>query len=429
MNWKSGAIAAALMLAVAPGCSGSDDSANNGTNNDTTNNANNGKGDTPDVERLEACELRQADILQTGKPRFLEDFVRWPCGDVEGVNTNGRDDRGQEYCEYFAVVQVPDEFGENLEERGQIFGIPGDTPLAPELNDDQLFLLEDMADDVVGSCVFTSWHKDIPGPVPACDSGTCPDVLGNEITEEFFRMRIGFNSNAAASDLVQQCLRRVESTNYGESLGFENEFIRGCMLVADIFGTEWRASDPQICAAAMRLGECGCGVAGAPDADLGFAMVPPLSAQREQAGEDAVTFRGFELGTWDNPEGLPTGCSYVDIGVEDSGEPSKTMVTCDITGNDLIQNAADPKGFCRAKYGDDVVLHVPVPARALECNPPAEGIFSHTCEAQPWVVNASPPADEPIECCRVCTIGKACGDTCIDASESCTAEPGCACDG
>ncbi len=32
-------------------------------------------------------------------------------------------------------------------------------------------------------------------------------------------------------------------------------------------------------------------------------------------------------------------------------------------------------------------------------------------------------------CCKTCTTGKACGDTCIDARETCNVGPGCACNG
>lgn len=34
---------------------------------------------------------------------------------------------------------------------------------------------------------------------------------------------------------------------------------------------------------------------------------------------------------------------------------------------------------------------------------------------------------EDSKCCRVCDAGKACGDTCIDASLTCSAPSGCAC--
>jgi hypothetical protein len=32
-------------------------------------------------------------------------------------------------------------------------------------------------------------------------------------------------------------------------------------------------------------------------------------------------------------------------------------------------------------------------------------------------------------CCKVCKTGKACGDTCINASETCRVGRGCACNG
>ena len=32
-----------------------------------------------------------------------------------------------------------------------------------------------------------------------------------------------------------------------------------------------------------------------------------------------------------------------------------------------------------------------------------------------------------IECCVICTTSKACGDTCIDRSETCRVAAGCAC--
>jgi hypothetical protein len=34
-----------------------------------------------------------------------------------------------------------------------------------------------------------------------------------------------------------------------------------------------------------------------------------------------------------------------------------------------------------------------------------------------------------LECCKVCSKGKACGDSCIARSRACHKPPGCACDG
>jgi hypothetical protein len=33
------------------------------------------------------------------------------------------------------------------------------------------------------------------------------------------------------------------------------------------------------------------------------------------------------------------------------------------------------------------------------------------------------------QCCKICTVGKACGDTCISRDKICHIGPGCACDG
>jgi len=35
----------------------------------------------------------------------------------------------------------------------------------------------------------------------------------------------------------------------------------------------------------------------------------------------------------------------------------------------------------------------------------------------------------PLACCKVCSVGKACGDTCISRDKTCHVGPGCACDG
>ena len=45
-------------------------------------------------------------------------------------------------------------------------------------------------------------------------------------------------------------------------------------------------------------------------------------------------------------------------------------------------------------------------------------------QAKPSAPTASPPS-----CCRTCKAGKACGDSCIAKTNTCTKPPGCACDG
>ncbi|MEZ4447553.1 MAG: endonuclease/exonuclease/phosphatase family protein [Polyangiaceae bacterium] len=55
--------------------------------------------------------------------------------------------------------------------------------------------------------------------------------------------------------------------------------------------------------------------------------------------------------------------------------------------------------------------------------------FSDTAVSDHWPVWAEFYADrDGRSCCKTCTAGKACGDTCIAASATCTAAPGCVCD-
>ncbi len=48
------------------------------------------------------------------------------------------------------------------------------------------------------------------------------------------------------------------------------------------------------------------------------------------------------------------------------------------------------------------------------------GVSSHS---QPKVI------EYKVECCKVCTKGKACGDSCISRDYECHKPKGCACDG
>jgi hypothetical protein len=99
--------------------------------------------------------------------------------------------------------------------------------------------------------------------------------------------------------------------------------------------------------------------------------------------DGTLRLRGFHLGTWSDMNGLPTGCRYIETGDTMSTE---TLVACDLTASDLVASANDPKGRCREKYGENVVVHVPVPAAAVVCSPPPGGQYSATCGTQPWVL-------------------------------------------
>lgn len=49
--------------------------------------------------------------------------------------------------------------------------------------------------------------------------------------------------------------------------------------------------------------------------------------------------------------------------------------------------------------------------------------------AEPSEVKPTTPTPSPSSCCRTCKAGKACGDSCIAETKTCTKPPGCACDG
>ena len=378
-------LAAAAALVLTTACANDDPT--------TQTDCSGGKCDTPGgkAPAEEQCEDRRQDVIGSAQATFVETAIRWACSDVQGVNTVGRDDRGQEYCEYYAIVQPPPVAEGDTDlppalQLGRLLGNDEDqsdgntTGLALELTEDQTFWLEDNPDEVVGSCVFHSWHADIEPNYPACDDpAECPDVHGFELNARNFRMKVGFNSNSAAAALVRDCLQtgQVPSADDSED-PLNSEFYRGCLITADLYGTQWRRSDPAVCAAAMRLVECGCGLP--DDADVPTALVP-TQPQRDEEGKDIITLRGFPLGTWSGLTELPQGCKY-----GPTGDDSQTLVLCDLTAADLLVSLDDPKGKCQEKYGDNVVVHVPIPQNVITCEPPEGGPNSETCGDTPWVV-------------------------------------------
>ena len=68
------------------------------------------------------------------------------------------------------------------------------------------------------------------------------------------------------------------------------------------------------------------------------------------------------------------------------GTDGQNLVSCDLTATDILGNPEDPKQKCREKYGDNVVVHVPIPAEAISCTPPADSLLTDTCGEQPWVI-------------------------------------------
>ncbi len=78
-------------------------------------------------------------------------------------------------------------------------------------------------------------------------------------------------------------------------------------------------------------------------------------------------------------------------------------------------------------------------AAAIEIAPTEPAATPAPPEPAPTQAPQLAPTDTPVSraapaptqriCCRVCTTGKACGDSCISRSKTCRQPPGCACDG
>jgi hypothetical protein len=329
--------------------------------------------DIPDDPDEQLCTLRRSDAFNDNQIAFQEQGLRWSCADVNGVT---KEDRGQEYCEYFAMVDLPDGVYGEPEILGRNLGEDytfGTTEERLDLSYDQLTALEADESAIVGQCVFTSWNSDIPGPVAACAEGSkaCPEVLGVPVNQEIFGMKFGVNSAEAAQVLVDDCM--LEPTRPGNdedpSDPMHDDFYRGCMLNAVINETAYRKSDSTVCASAARLAECGCGPTD-PSVNLGEAVSP-------------WNRLGFPLGTWSGLHELPAGCRYIE-----EGEDSDTLVTCDLSASEVIMGAADLKGYCMQKYGDNVVVHVPFPEKeAITCAPETtDSPYAASCSETPWVL-------------------------------------------
>jgi hypothetical protein len=341
-----------------------------------------GKCDTPAGQAM-ACLQREAEVLQSSNRGYTHDLIRWACADVAGVtaDSSSNDDRGQEYCEYFALAQIPGgdaiDLGRPIDNQGKVTKLavclPGQTggECRTTLTADQQATLEDDPTAVVGKCVFTSWHADVDKPVPKASNS----IYGFKFNKTNFGMKVTFNSNSAAVDLIEKCFplpedKRVSVDWTDADDPGQNPFYRGCMGANNLFGTGWRRSDSSICGAINRLAECGCAVPGVTtNTELAHALLPPVGSSKLR--------RGFRLATWDDPQGLPPGCMYSDTG------ETGFLVECDITANDLLTNANDPKEFCRATYGQNVVVHIDVPREAITCTPPATN-EAMTCGMFPW---------------------------------------------
>lgn len=323
------------------------------------------KCDIPDEPQELSCNKRRSDSFNPNRVAFTSDVLRWSCTDVEEVTLS---DRGQEYCEYFSVVNLPPEFEGGETPEPALLGLNmgtdssyGSTPTSLDLTSNQLLELEADPEAIVGECVFTSWNSDVDTQLDCEDGDDCL-----ELPADTFQMRFGVNSREAAELLIDDCTRLLppQGDESDPEDPLHDDFFRGCMLNAEINDTQWRKSDSIICSASARLADCGCSVDDGTPFDK--ALVPQQT-------------RGFVLGGWEAIDTLPSGCRYLDDG-------DNTVVACGITATEVINNSYEVKELCRQKYADDVVVHVSVPPEAVSCSPDLSQPYTDSCSEEPWVL-------------------------------------------
>ena len=419
------AITAILML-VAAACSSTEP---------TRGDCDTGKCDTPGGTIEEQCTNSRVSSMDERRPHFTDKGVRWSCRDVNGVtaDSNTKDDRGQEYCEYFSMLHTDGIPAVIINEQGPVFcdastpcsegtcdtsifscvtattvdtSNPADvlgknidnrdkvTSLDPVLSSGQIEWLAQNPSQKVGECVFTSWHNDIDRAPTSGETlgGYRLDAKTPAASNALFRMMVQFNSNGAAKQLVQDCLSPGKES-------IDDGFMRGCTSCGTVGGGQacipWRKSDPSVCTMAMRIAECGCTIninEGSADfRKLDLAVETDLELARELFVPESR--RGFTLGTWDGVGQLPAGCRYVRTGDPQTVTVGATtvadlnadqnIVACDLKASHITSaTAKDPKEACRTTYGEEVVVHVraPEPTMAtLTCD-----TTKPSCEGVPW---------------------------------------------
>ncbi len=331
------------------------------------------------------CQERRKDVFNPNQMAFTNTAIRWSCQDAPGIDEL---DKGQEYCESFALVQLP--ASDKSVIRGQLDTL--DTPSEwseryLELSDADFesLLAMEVADpeSEAGACIFTSWQSDIYDPLPICpeQGGQCQQYRGIELSGDNFRMRHGVNSLEAATNLVEDCLQTFASVTGFDGKPVEDPFTRGCLLNQLINRTSYRLSDTTICTTALRLTECGC--------------TPKAETRDFPEVLGSLDLRGFHLGSWETRKEPPAGCHYVETGdvLPPGAVNVKNIVACPLTATEVLDHASansgqqDLKSYCDEKFADKVVVHVLLTKAAMDCDPmSSSSAYAETCTDRPWVL-------------------------------------------
>ncbi|MBL8739717.1 MAG: hypothetical protein JNK04_01450 [Myxococcales bacterium] len=315
------------------------------------------------------CQENIQRHITVRQQELADGVVRWQCGDRPGVD--GADDRGQEYCEYFAVSN-----GKRVDNFADA------DPSKPL------------------SCFFTSVYMDV-APGTTRDAALAKELakkenLNAKVDKGLVRMKGKFNSRGAATTLVVDSINVEKNKNderqaacflasidpknkanaeklkeacNGVDLSVSSAWSKAgklgakiptssasnyevykdtvaCMSVGRLEsgGVDWRMSDPHITQVVVRANdECGCTYSALPDA-----------------------LEGFLQGTWSSKDQLPAGCRRVKV----DGADYQQMTICDIPASERsdletsLDYAENLQAYCNDRFGKDIVLTAPL--RAVE---------------------------------------------------------------
>jgi hypothetical protein len=348
---------------LAPGCEG-DDSVETGDEQNVVP-----EGAQTPWELAGLCNENIQRHITVRQQELAEGVVRWQCGDRPGVD--GAEDRGQEYCEYFA-----------LSKGKRVDTIADADPAAP------LY------------CLYTSVYMDVAEGTTR-DAKLAAELSKKEnanatVSKDLVRMKGQFNSRGAATTLVVDAMNAPKDVNderqaacflasidpankanaeklkeacRGKSLTSKSAWSKvtklgakipkttdasyetykdmvACMAVDNLEhgGVDWRMSDPHIAQVTVRANdECGCQYTALPDA-----------------------LEGFLQGTWSSKDALPPGCRRVKV----DGQDYQHMTLCEISASERgdletsLDYSENLQAFCNERFGKDIVLTAPL--RAVE---------------------------------------------------------------
>lgn len=347
---------------AAPGCEG--DSAETGDEQDVVPES----SQTPfDLAGL--CHDNIQRHITVRPQELAEGIVRWQCGDRPGVD--GVDDRGQEYCEYFAISK-----GKRVDNFADA------DPKAP------LY------------CYFTSVYGDVASGT-ARDAALAkelskPENLNATVDKSLVRMKGPFNTRGAATTLVVDAMNvksdvnderqaacflatidpankanaeKLKTACRGKKLSTKTAWSKvqklgakvpvagdatyenfrdtvACMSVGRLQngGVDWRMSDPHITQVVVRANdECSCTYSALPDA-----------------------LEGFMQGTWSSKDALPAGCKRVKV----NGQDYQHLTVCEIPASERsdletsLDYSENLQAYCNERFGKDIVMTAPL--RAVE---------------------------------------------------------------